>query len=77
MDYDESHLTSNEKMQPIKWTERPTSALVGANSLYPELKTICRRLLELAFLFFRIVDQGYTSLKACCFPPYIETTSSN
>jgi hypothetical protein len=30
MDYDEPHLTPNEKPQPIQWTERPTGALVAA-----------------------------------------------
>jgi len=35
MDYDQPHLTSNEKMQPIQWTERPTGALVAAGSLWP------------------------------------------
>jgi hypothetical protein len=34
MDCDEPHLTSNEKTQPIQWTERPTSALVAACSLW-------------------------------------------
>ncbi len=37
MDYDEPHLTLNEKMQPIQWTERPTGALVAAGSLWPLL----------------------------------------
>jgi len=32
MDYDESYLTLNEKMQPIQWTEWPTSALVAGGS---------------------------------------------
>ncbi len=35
MDYDEPHLTSNEKTQPIQWTEQPTDALVAAGSLWP------------------------------------------
>ncbi len=30
----------NEKMQPILWTELPTSALVGAGSLCPNLWTL-------------------------------------
>jgi hypothetical protein len=34
MDYDEPHLTSNEKMQPMPWTEQPTGALVAAGSLW-------------------------------------------
>jgi hypothetical protein len=33
IDYDEPHPAPNEKTQPIRWTERPTGALVGANSL--------------------------------------------
>jgi hypothetical protein len=33
MDYDEPHLTLNEKTQPIQWMERPTGALVVAGSL--------------------------------------------
>jgi hypothetical protein len=35
MDYDELHLTLNEKMQSIQWTKQPTSALVTAGSLWP------------------------------------------
>jgi hypothetical protein len=35
IDSDEPHLAPNEKTQPIRWTERPTGALVGANSLWP------------------------------------------
>jgi hypothetical protein len=35
MDCDEPHLTSNEKMQPIQWTEQPTSAFAAAGSLWP------------------------------------------
>ncbi len=34
MDWDEPHPAPNEKMQP-NWTERPTSALVAAGSLWP------------------------------------------
>jgi len=30
---DERHLMSNEKMQPIQWTEWPTNASVTAGSL--------------------------------------------
>jgi hypothetical protein len=33
IDCDEPHPASNEKMQPIQWIERPTSALVVVNSL--------------------------------------------
>ncbi len=36
MDCDETHMTPNEKMQPIQWTEWPTSALVAASSLWPK-----------------------------------------
>jgi len=36
MDCDEPHLTPNEKMQPIQWTERPTGAFVAAGSLSPQ-----------------------------------------
>jgi hypothetical protein len=32
-DCDEPHMAPNEKMQPIQWIERPTSALVVASSL--------------------------------------------
>jgi len=35
IDCDEPHLVSNEKTQPIQWTERPTGALVAAGSLWP------------------------------------------
>jgi hypothetical protein len=35
IDCDEPHPASNKKMQPIQWTERPTGALVAANSLWP------------------------------------------
>jgi hypothetical protein len=35
MDCHEPHPASNEKMQPIQWTERPTGALVAVNSLWP------------------------------------------
>jgi hypothetical protein len=35
IDCDEPHPASNEKMQPIQWTERPTGALVVVNSLWP------------------------------------------
>jgi len=34
MDYDDPHLTSNEKTQPIKWTKQPTDALVVIGSLW-------------------------------------------
>jgi hypothetical protein len=34
MDCDEPHLTLNGKMQPIKWTEQPTGALVVVASLW-------------------------------------------
>jgi hypothetical protein len=36
MDCHEPHPAPNEKTQPIQWTERPTGALVGANSLWPK-----------------------------------------
>jgi len=35
IDCDGPHSAPNEKTQPIRWTERPTGALVGANSLWP------------------------------------------
>ncbi len=35
MDYDEPHLTPNEKTQLIQWTERPTGALMATDSLCP------------------------------------------
>ncbi len=35
IDCDEPHPAPNEKTQPIQWTERPTSALVAVNSLWP------------------------------------------
>jgi hypothetical protein len=35
MDYDEPHLTSNEKLPPIQWTEKPTATLVAAGSVWP------------------------------------------
>jgi hypothetical protein len=37
MDWDEPHPASNEKMQPIQWTERPTRAFVAAGSFWPVL----------------------------------------
>jgi len=36
IDCDEPHPASNEKTQPIQWTERPTGALVAVNSLWPK-----------------------------------------
>jgi hypothetical protein len=39
MDYDEPHLTPNEKMQSIQWTKRPIGALVAAGSLWPFAST--------------------------------------
>jgi hypothetical protein len=33
MDSNEPHLAPNEEMRPIRWTERPTGALVAAGSL--------------------------------------------
>jgi hypothetical protein len=35
IDCHEPHPVSNEKTQPIQWTERPTGALVAVNSLWP------------------------------------------
>jgi hypothetical protein len=35
MDRDEPHLASNEKTQPIQWTEWSTCALVVIGSLWP------------------------------------------
>jgi hypothetical protein len=35
MQCNEPNLMSNEKMQPIQWTEWPTGALVAAGSLWP------------------------------------------
>jgi hypothetical protein len=32
MDSDETHVVSNEKTQPIQWTEQPTGALVVVDS---------------------------------------------
>ncbi len=45
MDCHEPHPAPNEKMQPIQWTERPTGALVGANSLWPHLASPNRTVL--------------------------------
>ncbi len=39
MDYDEPRSASNEKMQPIQWTEWPTGALVATGSLWPWYNT--------------------------------------
>jgi hypothetical protein len=36
-DCDEPHLAPNEKMQPIQWTEWPTSALVAVGSFWPRI----------------------------------------
>jgi hypothetical protein len=49
MDCHEPHPAPNEKTQPIQWTERPTGALVGANSLWPIGITL---LLVWEFLFW-------------------------
>jgi hypothetical protein len=35
IDCDEPHPAPNEKTQPIRWTGRPTGALVAVNSLCP------------------------------------------
>jgi len=35
IDCDEPHPAPNEKTQPIRWTKRPTGALVAVNSLWP------------------------------------------
>jgi len=40
MDCDEPHLASNEKTQPIQWTERPIGALVVTGSLWPQISTL-------------------------------------
>jgi hypothetical protein len=40
MDCDEPHLMSNEKTQPIQWTERPTSALVALVHSGPGIPTV-------------------------------------
>jgi hypothetical protein len=40
MDYDEPHLTLNEKTQPIQWKKWPTSALVAVGSLWPTYYTL-------------------------------------
>jgi hypothetical protein len=40
MECDEPHSASNEKTQPIQWTERPTGALVAVNSLWPMFATV-------------------------------------
>jgi len=44
MDCHEPHLALNEKVQGIRWTERPTGALVAAGSLWPVLPSIPRAL---------------------------------
>jgi len=44
IDCDEPQPAPNEKTQPIRWTERPTGALVAVNSLCPtgtQQKTVC------------------------------------
>jgi hypothetical protein len=38
IDCDEPHPAPNEKTQPIRWTERPTGALVAVVSLWPGLR---------------------------------------
>jgi hypothetical protein len=40
MDCHEPHMMSNEKTQPIQWTERPTGALVAVGSLWLNEMTI-------------------------------------
>ncbi len=35
MEYDEPHLTSNEKTQPVQWTKRLIGALVVVGSFWP------------------------------------------
>jgi hypothetical protein len=62
MDCHEPHPAPNEKTQPIQWTERPTGALVGANSLWP--------------LYFNTVvaynvQLGWSMRFAKCFNPYL------
>jgi hypothetical protein len=42
IDFDEPHLAPNEKTQPIRWTERPTGALVAVNSLCPSSRAFQR-----------------------------------
>jgi hypothetical protein len=39
MDCDEPHLALNEKTQPIRWTERPTGALVAAGSHWTQSRS--------------------------------------
>jgi hypothetical protein len=39
IDCDEPHPAPNEKTQPIRWTERPTGALVAVVSLWPSPTT--------------------------------------
>jgi hypothetical protein len=39
MDYDEPHLASNEKTQPIQWIEWPTGAMAVIGSLWLVQKT--------------------------------------
>jgi hypothetical protein len=58
IDCDEPHSAPNEKMQPIQWTERPTSALVAVNSLWPRKRTTKSRLQQFSFsssFFFLIL----------------------
>jgi hypothetical protein len=50
IDCDEPHPAPNEKTQPIRWTERPTGALVAVNSLCP-LKFFFEVLLGKSILF--------------------------
>jgi hypothetical protein len=63
MDSNEPHLMLNKKMQPIRWLERPTNALVVFGSLWPRIySTIVGRQLYLpitssffSLLFFMFV----------------------
>jgi len=56
MNCDEPHLTPNEKMQPIQWTERPTGGcwFILAQHLYLLARVFVMPYFLFYFLFFKI-----------------------
>jgi hypothetical protein len=63
IDCDEPHPAPNEKTQPIRWTERPTGALVSANSLWPQEKDLTTGPSVIFYQFARRTGLGQRALK--------------
>ncbi len=59
MDCHEPHPAPNEKTQPIQWTERPTGALVGANSLWPAIGGLGLAVIGGRNFLFPVCGQSY------------------